>query len=36
MFDAMFEPMFDGCPKAPNRPLTNAINPVDRALEAFI
>jgi len=28
--------LFGGCPKAPNRPLTNAFNQLDRALEAFI
>jgi hypothetical protein len=28
--------LFDGCPKAPNRPLANAFNQLDRALEDFI
>jgi DNA-binding PadR family transcriptional regulator len=28
--------LFDGCPKAPNRPLANAFKQLDRALEDFI
>lgn len=28
--------LFNGCPKAPNRPLTDTFNQLDRSLEGFI